>query len=68
MSELNRMIKCQGQHEVFLWLSRMITGSGNFIAQQGELVKKFLADHMKYHLDESESYKELYTVREKIKS
>lgn len=26
MSELNRMIKCQPQHEVFAWLSKMITG------------------------------------------
>lgn len=32
MSELNRMIKCQSQHELFAWLSKMITGSGNFIA------------------------------------
>jgi hypothetical protein len=30
----------------------MITGSGNFIAQQGELIEKYLGEHMKYHLDE----------------
>lgn len=32
MSELNRMIKCQSQHELYAWLSKMITGTGNFIA------------------------------------
>jgi hypothetical protein len=37
MSELNRMTKCTDQHEMFAWLSKMITGSGNFIAQQGDL-------------------------------
>ena len=46
----------------------MITGSGNFIAEQGILVKKYLADHMTYHLDEYESYKDLHVVREQIKS
>lgn len=68
MSELNRMIKCSGQQEVFAWLSKMITGSGNFIAQQGELVRIFLAEHMRYHLDEHDSYKDLHNVRDQIKS
>lgn len=68
MSELNKMIKCSGQEEVFAWLSKMVTGSGNFIAQQGEMIKKYLADYMQYHLDEYDSYKELYNVRESTKS
>ena len=32
LSELNRMTRCQDQHEMYAWLSKMITGSGNFIA------------------------------------
>jgi len=32
MSELNRMIKCQSQHELFGWLSKMVSGTGNFVA------------------------------------
>jgi len=48
MSELNRMTKCQDQHEMYCWLSKMITGSGNFIAQQGELFESFLGTNMKY--------------------
>lgn len=67
MSELNRMIKCQSQHELFAWLSKMITGTGNFIAQQGELIEKYIGDHMKYHFDEQESYKELFSLREQVK-
>jgi hypothetical protein len=37
----------------------MITGSGNYIAQQGELIEKFLAEHMKYHLHEHETFREI---------
>jgi hypothetical protein len=32
------------------------------------LIKKFLGDHMKYHLDEYESYKDLHTTREQLKT
>jgi hypothetical protein len=45
----------------------MITGSGNFIAQQGELVEKYLGEHMKYHLDEHESFREIFNLREQCK-
>lgn len=45
----------------------MITGTGNFIAQQGELIEKYIGDHMKYHFDEQESFKELFTLREQVK-
>jgi hypothetical protein len=67
MSELNKMIKCQSQHELFAWLSKMVTGSGNFIAQQGELVDKFFGDGLKFHLDEHDTYRELFATREKVK-
>jgi len=32
LSELNRMTRCQDQHEMYAWLSKMVTGTGNFIA------------------------------------
>jgi hypothetical protein len=68
MSELNRMIKCESQHEVYAWLSKMIAGSGNFIAQQGDLVKKYLGTGLKFHLDEHESYREIFQNRDKVKN
>lgn len=68
LSELNRMTRCQDQHEMYAWLSKMITGSGNFIAQQGELFKSFLGSHMKYHLLEHDSFREILKVREEVKS
>jgi hypothetical protein len=31
LSELNRLVKCQTQHELYSWLSKLATGTGNFI-------------------------------------
>ena len=53
------MIKCHNQQELFDWLSKMIIGSGNFVAKQGETMEKFLCEHLSYHLDEAESFKEI---------
>jgi hypothetical protein len=33
LSELNRMTRCNDQHEMYAWLSKMITCSGNFVVQ-----------------------------------
>jgi hypothetical protein len=52
---------------MYAWLSKMITGSGNFIAQQGELFKSFLGSHLKYHLIEHESFREILKYREEVK-
>lgn len=60
MGDLNRMIKCQPQFEVFAWLSKMITGQGNYIAESGDLIEKYLGSHLKFNLDEHESFRELY--------
>ena len=68
LSELNRMTRCQDQHAMYQHLSKMITGTGTFVSQQGELFKNFLGSHMKYHLLEHESYRELLKAREEVKN
>jgi len=35
LSELNKMIKCKGQEDLFQGLSKMATGTGNFVASTG---------------------------------
>jgi hypothetical protein len=62
------MTRCQDQHEMYAWLSKMITGTGNFIAQQGELFKNFLGSNMKYHLLEHESFREILKQRDELKN
>jgi hypothetical protein len=67
ISELHRMIKNERQHELFAWLSKMVTGSGNHIIWQAELFKSHLGSHLKYHLSEHDSYRELFKTREEVK-
>lgn len=68
LSEVNRMIKCERQQELFVWLSKMMTGTGNHVANLGDLIKVYLGSHLKYHKDEHESYRELLVVREAVKN
>ena len=37
----------------------MVIGAGNYVAKQGELIERYMADHMKYHLDEVDTYREI---------
>ena len=60
LGELNRMIKVDRMHELYAWLSKMVTGTGNHVAYQGELVLKYLGSHLKYHMSEHESFRELF--------
>ena len=62
------MIQCNLQTELYSWLSKMVTGSGNYIAQQGEIVEKFFGQHMKYHLKEHETFREIQQFREQAKN
>lgn len=62
------MIKCQPQYEVYAWLSKMVTGQGNYIAESGELLQKYIGEHLKYHLDEHESFREIFSIREQFKN
>lgn len=67
LAELNRMIKCDRQQELFTWLSKMMTGSGNHVANLGDLIKVYLGSHLKYHMHEHESFRELLQVRDQAK-
>lgn len=49
-------------------LSKLVTGTGNYIAKQGELFKNYLGSHLKVNLAEHESYRELFNTREAIKT
>jgi len=49
LSELNRMIKVERLHELYAWLSKIMTATGNHVANVGDLVKVYLGSHLKYH-------------------
>lgn len=64
LSELSKMVKVDRQHDLYSWLGRMITGTGNHIQNTSELVKLYCGSHLKYHLAEHESMRDLFTVRD----
>ena len=61
------MIRVDRLHELYAWLSKMSTGTGNHIANLGDLFKVYLGTHLKYHMAEHESFRELQTLRESVK-
>jgi len=67
LSELNSMVRNDRQTELFSWLSKTLDGSGHHIQTTGELVKLYCGSHLKYHLQEGETLKELYHTRENVK-
>ncbi len=34
------------------------------IAEQGTLIENYLSEHLKYHLDEHDTFRELFVTRE----
>ena len=48
ISELHRIVKSPHQHQLYGWLSKIVTGQGNFQAQVGNLFKNYFHQHLKY--------------------
>ena len=67
LGNVNYMIRVDRLHELYAWLSKMSTGTGNHIANLGDLFKVYLGTHLKYHMAEHESFRELHTNRELVK-
>ena len=68
LSDLNRrMIKCDRIADLYAQLSRMITGTGQHVTNTSELIKLYCGSHLKYHMQEHESMRELLRERETVK-
>jgi len=67
LASVNHMIRVDRIHELYAWLSKMSTGTGNHIANLGDLFHVYLGSHLKYHMSEHESFRELYACREHSK-
>ena len=67
ISELNKMIKVNKQHDLFGKIAKMMTATGNNFANTGELIKLYCGSHLKYHLQEYESMSEILQAREQLK-
>lgn len=67
LANVNYMIRVDRMHELYAWLSKMSTGTGNHIANLGDLFHVYLGSHQKYHMAEHESFRELHSLREQVK-
>ncbi len=68
LSELSRMIKVDRQQDLYGRLAVLMKSTGEHTQNTAELVKMYLGSHLKYHLAEAESMRELFTTRETLKN
>ena len=61
------MIKVDRLHELYSSLSSISTGTAKHVENLGDLFKVYLGSHLKYHLAEHESFRELHSMRELVK-
>jgi hypothetical protein len=53
--------------ELYAWLSRMITGTGQHVTNTSELIKLYCGSHLKFHMQEHDSMRELFKERETVR-
>ena len=63
LSDLQKTIKCEKSEQQFKDLSKTMAATSQHFTESGELIKLYCSSHLKYHLDETESYKEMYDYR-----
>ena len=67
LGNINYMIKVDRLHELYSSLSNISTGTAKHVENLGDLFKVYLGSHLKYHLAEHESFRELHSMRELVK-
>ena len=61
------MIRVDKLNELYSWLGKMSNDTAANIANSGEVFHAYLGNHLKYHLAEHESFRELGSLREQVK-
>lgn len=64
MCELQKRIQCPSQAQSFEHLARVMTSTGVYIKQLGDMMHKSFAEHLKYNLHEGESFRDLFSTRD----
>lgn len=66
MCEHQKRIQCVSQAQVFEQLSRVMSSTGIYIKNLGEMMRKGFSDHLKYNLHEAETFKDLFGHRDNV--
>jgi phage-related minor tail protein len=64
MCELQKRVQCPSQAQAFEHLSRVMSSTGIYVKNLGELMKKYFADHLKFNLNEGDSFREMFSNRD----
>ena len=66
ISKVNQMVKLQQSTDLFASLSKIISGTGTYLSNTGELTKLYCGSHLKYHRAETDSIREVFSVRQSL--
>ncbi len=66
MSQLQVRIQSTSQALVYENLSKVMTSTGVYIKNLGDMFNVSFTKHLKYNLNEADSFKDLFTMREQI--
>ena len=67
LSHVNHMIRVDRLNDLYSWLSKMSTGTGNHVATLGDSFNLYLGGHLKYHCGENDTFRELHATREEVR-
>lgn len=68
LSELQKIIKEDRLQKIFKELSKTVFETSRHFIESGELTKLYCSSHLKYHLQETESYQDILAFREQTKT
>ena len=68
ISQVNKMAKLGEAEDLFMSLSKIMTGTGENICTTGDLINQYCGSHLKYHILEVESLREVYKTRDHLYS
>ena len=64
MCELQKRVQCPSQAQTFEHLSKVMSSTGVYVKNLGEMMKRNFADHMKYNMQEGDSFRDLFQTRD----
>ncbi|TNV73396.1 hypothetical protein FGO68_gene7261 [Halteria grandinella] len=66
MAEQQKRINCHSQVQVFENISKVMSSTGVFVKNLGEVMNKGFAEHLKYNLHEADTFRDLFSHRENL--
>lgn len=66
MSDHHKRVQSTSQAAAFEQMAKVITSSGVYVKNLGDVIRKGLADYLKYNMDEADSFRDLFNQRDQM--